>query len=178
LDIYYRSVGWGASLNLNLPPDRRGQIAEPDVLSLREFHRILEATFAKNLSAGAKASASNIRGGDARFAAENVLDSRPDTYWATDDSHHTPELVLELGTNVTFNVINLREYLPLGQRIEAFGLDQWTNGAWSQFASGTSIGNRRLIRGSYITTPKLRLRITQAPVGPALSEFSVFAEPR
>lgn len=54
LEIYYKSVGRGGCLNLNLPPDRRGRIHENDVASLREFRRILDATFAKDLAQGAK----------------------------------------------------------------------------------------------------------------------------
>jgi len=84
--------------------------------------------------------------------------------------------VLDLGRPAVFNVVNLREYLPLGQRIEAFALDQWQEGQWKEFATGTSIGNRRLIRGDFITTSKVRLRITQAPVCPAISEIGLFAE--
>ena len=177
VEIYYQSVGRGANLNLNLPPDRRGQIHENDVASLREFRRILDATFAKDLSRGAKLTASNTRGGAKQFAPKNLLDHKRDTYWATDDNVTTPELILDLGKPVTFNVVNLREYLPLGQRVEAFALDQWKDGQWVEFANGTSIGNRRLVRGEFMTTDKVRLRITQASVCPALSEVGLFCEP-
>jgi alpha-L-fucosidase len=178
VDLYYASVGRGASFLLNLPPDRRGRIPDADVQSLREFHRIIESTFANNLAAGSKISASNTRGGggDSRFAPQNVLDGKRATYWATDDAVTTPELILDLGKEVTFNVVRLREFLPLGQRIEAFALDQWKNGQWIEFASGTSIGNCRLIRGATITTGKVRLRITQSPVCPAISELSLYIE--
>jgi alpha-L-fucosidase len=179
VDLYYSSVGRGASLLLNLAPDRRGQIPEPDVESLREFRRLLDATFARDLTRGAKASASNSRGhGDQRFSPRNVIDGRRDSYWATDDQLETPELILDLGREVAFNVVRLREYLPLGQRVEAFSLDAWVNGQWKEFASGTSIGNCRLLRGKFVTTTKVRLRITQAPVCPALAELGLFAEPK
>jgi len=62
LDVYYQSVGRGACLNLNLPPDRRGQIHENDLESIKEFQRILRATFAKDLARKAKITASNTRG--------------------------------------------------------------------------------------------------------------------
>src|SRR5579859_5520608 len=177
LDIYYKSVGRGACLNLNLPPDRRGQINQHDVESLREFRRILNGTFRANLAHSARLIPSNVRGGDIRrFGAKNLLDKNRDTYWATDDSATTPELVLEFGQPVTFNVASLREYLPLGQRIEAFALDQWKDGQWTEFAKGTSIGNHRLVRGETIRTDKVRLRITQAPVCPALSEFGLYTQ--
>jgi len=177
LDIYYKSVGRGACLNLNIPPDRRGQIHENDVASLREFRRILNATFAKNLAQGARLTPSNVRGGAKQYGAQNLLDQKAQTYWATDDGLTTPELVLEFSNPVTFNVVSLREYLLLGQRVEGFGLDQYKDGNWVEFAKGTSIGNHRLVRSERVTTQKVRLRITQSAVCPALSEFGLYAEP-
>jgi alpha-L-fucosidase len=107
----------------------------------------------------------------------NVLDGRRDTYWATDDAVTTPELVLDLGRPVTFDVVSLREHLPLGQRVEEWALDRWTGGAWREFARGTAIGSRRLWRGADVTTGRVRLRITKAPVSPAISELSLHLEP-
>jgi alpha-L-fucosidase len=177
LDIYYKSVGRGACLNLNLPPDRRGRIHEDDIRSLTEFRRILDATFSHDLTKRATLTASNTRGGSKQFAPKNLLDHKRNTYWATDDNVTAPELVLAFGKPVTFNVVSLREYLPLGQRVEGFALDQFKDGQWVEFAKGTSIGNLRLVRGDYLTTEKVRLRITQSPVCPALAEFGLYAEP-
>ena len=67
-DLYFLSVGRGASLLLNIPPDRRGRLHENDVSSLREFGNLLQQTFALNLARGAKVRASNVRGGDKQFA--------------------------------------------------------------------------------------------------------------
>ena len=176
VDLYFQSVGRGASFLLNLPPDRRGRIADPDVKSLEEFRRRIDAIFSRNLAAGAKATASNVRGVDKTYAAKNVLAGGGKKYWSTDDNVKTPELILDLGKPKTFNIVSLREFLPLGQRVEAFALDRWQEGQWVQFAAGTSIGSHRLIRGEPITTDKVRLRITQAPVCPALSEIGLFSE--
>ena len=177
LDIYYKSVGRGANLMLNLPPDRTGQIHDIDVKSLHEWKRILDATFAKDLASGAKVSASNVRGKDKHYAAANVLDGKRDTYWSTDDTVTTPEITLTLAKPVTFNVVRLREFLPLGQRVDTYALDAWKDGKWEQFAEGTAIGATRLVRTPPITTNKVRLRITGAPVCPAISEFGLYAEP-
>jgi len=176
VDLYYKSVGRGATLLLNIPPDRRGQIHSNDVASLLAFRRVLDSTFAHDFARTATVTASNTRGGDARFAPANVIAGRRDVYWSTDDAVTTPELVLDLGHPITFNVVRLREYLPLGQRIDAFALDQWRDNQWTQFATGTSIGNCRLVRCAPITTDKVRVRITQAPVCPALSEVGLFTE--
>lgn len=180
VDLYYSSVGRGASLLVNLPPDRQGRIHDNDVQALREFRRILDLTFAKDLAQGAGASASSARGGglDKRFSPGNVIDNRRDTYWASDDDIRTPELVLDLKHETTFNVVRLREYLPLGQRVEGFALDVWRDNKWIEFANGTSIGSCRLVRVPPVTTSKLRLRISQSPVCPAISEVGLFLEPK
>jgi alpha-L-fucosidase len=177
LTIYYESVGRGANLIVNLPPDRRGQIHETDAQRLREWRRILDATFAVDLARGATATADNTRGDDARYAPAHVVDGNPNTYWSTDDSATTPQLVLDLHKPVTFSVVRLREYIPLGQRVDSFALDRWKEGGWEEFASGTSIGAQRLVRVAPITTDKVRLRITKAAVCPTISEFGLFAEP-
>lgn len=60
--------------------------------------------------------------------------------------------------------------------VDGFALDQWKAGAWVEFATGQSIGSCRLVRGEKLTTEKLRLRITKAAAGPAISEVGLFAE--
>ena len=177
MKIYLASVGRSTNLILNLPPDRRGRIHENDVKSLQAWKQMLDATFATDLARGATVTASNTRGGDERFSPANVIDGKRDTYWATDDSEKTAELVLDLGKPTTFNLIRLREYLPLGQRIDAVALDAWKDGKWSEIATATSIGNQRLIQTKPITTSKVRLRITNAAACPAISEIGLFAAP-
>ena len=179
VDLYYSSVGRGASFLLNLPPDRRGRIHDNDVRSLREFRRILDATFATNLAAGARVHASNVRGNgsDPRFASANVLDGNRDTYWTTDDHVVTPTLTLDLGRPISFNVVRLRENLPLGQRVISIKIDMWRGRDWVEIGAATSIGNCRLLRGQRVTTSRVRLRITKAAVCPAISEVGLFAEP-
>lgn len=61
--------------------------------------------------------------------------------------------------------------------MDAFALDRWQDGQWIEFATGTSIGNRRLLRVAPVTTDKVRLRVTHAAACPALSEFGLCAEP-
>lgn len=176
LKLYFASVGRGASFLLNLPPDRRGQIPEVDVRSLTEFHRRLQAMFKTDLSPSAKIQASNVRGNARPFGTANLVDGRRDTYWATDDAIKTPELILDFGKATSFNIVRLREYLPLGQRIEALALDHWQNEGWVEFATATSIGNCRLVRTRPVITTKLRLRVIKAAACPALSELGVFLE--
>lgn len=175
MDLYFKSVGRGASFLLNVPPDRRGQFSDADVQSLEKFGAMRNSMFAKNLARGAQVNASNVRGGNRKFDGGNLLDENRDTYWATDDGVTTPEVTLNFSAAVAFNVIRLREYIPFGQRVAAFVVEMEQNGRWTELTGGTSIGNCRLIRlASPATASKIRLRITDCPVCPALSEFALF----
>ena len=84
-----------SSLLLNLAPDRRGQIPDADAKSLADFRQRLDAMFKVDLARGAKAAASNVRGADPKFAAENVLPDHAGQYWATDDAVTNAQLVVE-----------------------------------------------------------------------------------
>jgi alpha-L-fucosidase len=176
VDLYYKSVGRGATFLLNIPPDRRGQIHDNDVNSLHNFRRFVDSTFTNDLAKDAIVTASNTRRSDQQFSPRNLINGNPITYWSTDDSVTNGEIILELRKPTTFNVVRLREYLPLGQRVEAFALDEWKDGQWIEFGAGTGIGNCRLIRGQMVTTGKVRVRILKAPVCPALSEVGLFRE--
>lgn len=174
-NLYFESVGRGATMNLNVPPDSSGQIYKRDTKTLAEFGQLLKTTFAVNLAKSAKITASNVRGEDQKFSPQNLLDGNLKTYWATDDSVTNPEVTLEFKKPVTFNIVSIREFLPLGQRIGGYALDEWQDGKWVQFTTGTAIGINRLWRGENITTEKIRLRITDSPVCPALSEIGLFS---
>jgi alpha-L-fucosidase len=177
LNLYYDSVGRGASFLLNVPPDARGLIYETDADALRGFGKLVTSTFAQNLASGADCKASNVRGGDRTYRAENLLDGDRETYWSTDDSVTTPEVSFEFPALVKFNLVRLREDIRLGQRISAFAVDVWRDGKWSVVAEGTSIGSWRILRvNTPMTTKRVRLRITKSPVCPALSEFGLFSE--
>jgi alpha-L-fucosidase len=178
MSLYYNSVGHGACLDLGLSPDRTGQIFENDVKSLKEFGERLKQTFAVNLASGATLKASNIRGKNkAKFGPQNLLDGSRYSYWATDDKVKTPELILDLHTPKSFNVIRLRENIKLGQRIEEVAVDVYKDGKWEQIATATSIGGNRLIRlPQVVSAEKIRLRITKSPVCIALSDFGLYKE--
>lgn len=176
VDIWYQSVGRGANLLLNIPPDRRGILHEKDVASLRAMRSTLDATFKTDLARGKPASGPT-RASDARFAPGMLTDADPATYWATDDGITTGEAVLDLGAPAQFDVIKLRERIELGQRVERFAIDAWVDGAWKEIAAGTTIGPRRILRIPSTSASRVRLRVLGALACPAISEMSLFHTP-
>lgn len=175
LRLYDESVGRGTNLNLNLPPDRRGRLHDHDVAVLKSFGDAQAATYATDLARGAVAHASAERG--PAFAAVRVLDGRRDTYWSTPDAITTPTLTLDLPPGRAFDVIRLREHLPLGVRVTRFAVDLEEGGAWRTVAEHECIGAQRIIR---LPRPsearRLRLRVVEAPACPAISEIALFRQ--
>lgn len=178
LKSYFLSVGLGQSMLINIPPDRRGRLFEKDVESLKAYGELMKQIFSVNLASGAKVTASNTRGSSRQFSPSLVLDNDKSTYWATDDSVHTAELVIDLKEMKTFNIVQFREHIALGQRLNDWAVDIWKDGAWKQYAKGTVVGANRLVRGEPVETSKLRLRIIDASAAPCISEFGLFIEPR
>jgi alpha-L-fucosidase len=176
-ELYFQSVGRNGSLLLNVPPDRRGRFHENDVNALRGFKRLLDQTFSRNFAKGAKVTASNVRGNDRRFAVSHVVDDRKETYWATDDSVTRASLVLTLPKQETFNCVMLQEYIALGQRVEAFEIDQWNGNKWISVITGTTIGHKRLLRFPQMTTDKIRINIRQAKACPVIAKIGIFLTP-
>lgn len=145
--LYFQSVGRGANFLLNLTPDRRGRIPEPDRDSLRGFRVHLNATFGRDLAAGADV-----------VSAPN-------------------EVTLALPAPQSVNVVRLRERLELGQRVDAWEMDAWQDGGWQTVAQAEAVGAQRLLRFDAITSDRFRLRVTRSMAEPALSEFALFFEP-
>jgi alpha-L-fucosidase len=168
VDLYFQSVGRGASLLLNLPPDRRGQIHDKDAAALASFQERLKLIFQTDLARRAKAF--SPQGGE----ANRTLDGSPQSFWMPEHGGASTELILEFPEPVTFNVISLREYLPLGQRIDAFAFDTWDGSGWSELVAGSSIGSRRFLRTAATHTQKIRLRVVAAAATPALEEVGLF----
>lgn len=175
LHIYYESVGRGASLLLNLPPDRRGLIHEDDVAALKGLRALLDDIFDEDLAADASASADNVRGNDGTFAAANATNSDRSTYWATDDGVTEAALTLEFGERKRFDHIVLQEYVELGQRVLEFAVEARIGGQWERIAEGTSIGWKRILRTGPVNAGAVRLVIRKAKACPAIATFGVYA---
>lgn len=112
LELYFNSVGRGANLNLNVPPDRSGRIHEEDKKSLAGFRALLNELYSRNFAEGAEASASSTLNG---YGARHVLDRKRTTYWIASKGDRNPSLTLKLPDSATFDVIRLAEPSSLGR---------------------------------------------------------------
>lgn len=175
-EIYLKSVGRGANMNLGLAPMPEGVLHPNDVQSLAAFGRKVERTFATNLAKGAVAKANSLRGNSAEFALTNLFDEDRYTYYAPEDGVVSPVIEITLSRAVSFDLIRLRENIKLGQRLDSVQVSVFKDGNWKRLASATSIGANRLIKlDQPMEASKLKITLF-APVVPTLSDVGLFKE--
>ena len=173
VEIYFHSVGRGTPLLLNIPPNQDGIFDEKDIQRLYEFAAYRDELYKEDLALGAKVSGPAL---SPDFACHHLTDGRKTSSWAS-NSELPIQLELDLGAPKTFDVIELREDLKLGQRIAAFHVQVELDGAWQEFGSGYTVGYKRLLRGSVVEAQKIRVTITEAQTLPLLAKISLYKTP-
>lgn len=173
VEIYFHSVGRGTPLLLNIPPNQDGLFDEKDIQRLYEFAAYRDTLYREDLALGAKVSGPAL---SPDFACHHLTDGLEASSWAS-DAELPIQLELDLGSPKTFDVIELREDLKLGQRIAAFHVQVELNGVWQEFGSGYTVGYKCLLRGSVVEAQKIRVTITEAQALPLLTKISLYKTP-
>jgi alpha-L-fucosidase len=171
MSIYYGSVGQGASLLLNVPPNADGRISEPDVARLVEFRKRLDAEFSKPLRP-IRVFGESVPG----YEAENVTDEREESFGASSQARNG-SVELELTKGSAFNRVALAEPVQLGQRVRRFQIDIWDGAAWREIYVGDTIGPHRILRLARQETDRVRVSVLDARDRPLLSEVRLFLAP-
>ena len=171
LDIYFNSVGRNGVLLMNIPPDKRGLISDADVKNLKAWKKLRDGIFENNLAKKASVISSNGKN------KKKMLDGKYGTYWTTKGNDTTAVIDLFLKGTQTFNVLMLQENIAAGQRIEKFILEYWDENAWKKAAEGTTVGYKRLLQFSPVSTNKIRLKIISSRLNPTLAEIGLYLQP-
>ena len=176
MDIYFKSVGRGTPLLLNIPPNKEGKFADADVARLQEFRATLDQMYATDFAKGATVTASSTRKNHL-YQASNLTDGKDDTSWALSNDAKTGEFTVDLGQKRRFDVVELKEDIAKGQRISGFKVEVELNGRWVPYGEGSTVGYRRLVQGQPVEAQKIRVTITNSQATPILTNFSVYKTP-
>lgn len=172
-EIYFRTVGMGIPLLLNVPPDKTGAFHANDSTALMQLGQAVTNSFATNLlTPSMQAGATATRG--AGFDASKVLDGNYDTYWTMTDGTTTGSITIDLGKAQEIDIIRIQEYIPLGQRISGFKVEVEVYGQWVNYGSGTTIGFQRLIKGLLMPVSKIRFTVNSALAVPLICNIEAF----
>ncbi len=163
-EMYLHSVGHNSALLLNVPLNNKGKLDTAMENRVLEWGRNLKASFYDNnmLTAdGVIISASEVRNNDIKFKPSNVADEDDSTYWAAEAGTKTASIYIDLGKNAIFDALTLEEDIRFGQRIEKFTVSyKNAAGVWIEFASGTTIGGKRVILEKPVQAQELRVTFT------------------
>ncbi len=173
-DIYLSSVGRGANLILNIPPDRRGLINEIDVAALQGWKQLIDGYFKTDLALNKLAVASSFRGNSEEYNAVKVNDGNKETYWATNDEEKTGSVEIDLGKPQLISFVTIQEYIKLGQRVKGFRIEIVKDGKWVALAKGTTIGYKRIVKTFPTEAQKVRLVITDSKACPTISNLEIY----
>ena len=173
VEIYFHSVGRGTPLLLNIPPNQDGLFDAKDIERLYEFAAYRNELYKEDLALGAAVSGPAL---SADFACHHLTDGFDTSSWAS-DAGLPIHLEFDLGSPKTFDVIELREDLKLGQRIAAFHVQVEVYGVWQEFGMGFTVGHKRLLRGTLVEAQKVRVIITEAQSMPVLTKIALYKTP-
>lgn len=152
-DLYLKSVGRGANLLLNVPPDRRGLIHAKDSASLMAFKKLKDESFRNNLLRNA-----------ITFWEVNpdALIQDSVNYRMLDQNNHIYSInrqafTVSLNQPVNMNCIVMREAIHLGQSIQGFRIEFFNEDKKISELKGTTIGRKRILTFPAIEVSSFRV---------------------
>lgn len=165
--IYLGSVGANAALLLNLPPRPDGQLAPPDLASLKGLGALLRGRLGRDLAPQAAFAADSAAPGCPAEAARGGRQG----CWQAAEGREAAELTLTFPEPVAARYLSLREELTVGQRIESG--EVLLDG--EKAAEFTVVGARRLCPlPDGARCRRITLRITASRLAPTLREIAVY----
>jgi alpha-L-fucosidase len=134
--LYEQSVGRNCTLLLNVPPDRRGLIADPDLAALTGMRARIDAVYGRDLASGAATS-----------VGERMTTVR-------------------LASPAAFDRVVVQEDIAGGQAIAGFVVEADVEGAWRRIATGSTVGYKRILPVPLTFATAVRVSVLDARAAP------------
>lgn len=173
VDIYRGSVGGNATLMLNVPPDRRGQLAEPDVVRLGQLGERIRQFRDSLVPSTVAFSSGGVDGGAEFQAAAQHWGVSPDLdpglglangtgWWQPDASDPAPTLTLRLASPERVDTVVLKEEITLSQRIEGVVVRGWLGEEAEILAETACVGYQRILTFAPSVVDRVTVEITRS----------------
>ena len=81
---------------------------------------------------------------------------------------------IEFGKEIEFDIVEIQEYIPLGQRISGWKVEVKSGGQWLPFAVGSTVGYQYLAKGNPVSATGLKLTITSSLALPLINNIAVY----
>ena len=157
-ELYLKSVGRGANLLLNVPPDTRGMIADKDSASLVEFKKLKDENFGNNILKQASTyyefSNKDLTG---KSLALRSFDANSAAY-----AINLQNFVVQLQQPAKINCIVLREAIHLGQTVRKFSIVLYNGDKIVSEIPGASVGRKRILTFPAVTITSFKVYLQDA----------------
>ncbi|MBQ0010768.1 MAG: alpha-L-fucosidase [Ruminococcus sp.] len=160
--MYEYSVGRGANLLLNIGPDERGLLPEPDIARLREWRAELDRRYGSPLPFG------EMKREDNRYSI-SYTDEQLDEIWGDTDRIPLASSVIlreDISEGVAVRRFRLYAHIPSRHPISDRMICVW---------QGETIGHKCIIRFPAMRTPKLTLEILESDGDYQIDEFKAYS---
>ena len=169
--LYLQSVGRGANLLLNVPPDERGLINENDAASALAFKHLLQKNFSINI----------FKNASGYYLQRGILKK---LIALSDGNKNSTQLMegienysagINIKTNKKVNCIVLKEQLNNGQHCAQFKLMLFNKAdQLVKIIDGTTIGRKRILTFPAVDINTIELTILQQDGVTAVSEIEAY----
>lgn len=105
-----------------------------------------------------------------------VIVNNIETCRATDDEVNRTFIKIDPCNQMEVNAILLQEYIRLGQRVRSFSVEVWYDDTYTEASTGTTIGNRRIVRFDSVNTDRIRINI-EAKASLLISNIEIYCVP-
>jgi alpha-L-fucosidase len=170
-DLWLKSVGRGANLLLNIPPDRRGKIHRNDSLALMGFKKMRDQQFANNLA----------RKGKGYFVPHNgstpapVLNDGNTKSTIAIPLNHLGSMGIEFEKEQRINCVVIREDQSKGQHCSQFRLLLMNKKhELIREIKGTTIGRKRILTFPDTAAAIIALAVDEQKGTTAISEIEIY----
>ncbi len=169
--LYVKSVGRGATLLLNVPPDRRGKFHANDSAALVGFRKLRQQSFKTNLLQNA--ATYYLHSGILKKAP--ALSDGKTTTTVTMEATEIHSAGVELKENKKINCIVLKEDLRNGQQCAAFKVLLFDkNDQLIKEITGTTIGRKRILTFPAVNINTVELTILEQKGATKIAEIEAY----
>ncbi|TMI94686.1 MAG: glycoside hydrolase family 29 (alpha-L-fucosidase) [Bacteroidetes bacterium] len=168
--LWLRSVGRGANLLLNVPPDRRGRINEKDSAALLGFKNLRDANFKDNFSLTAK---KEFHYDGIIYKQNEFADGNPKTFQNPLD-YSRADFWIKFDPVKRINCIVLKEVIDKGQQVKQATLYLLKGADAVKEIPLTTIGHKRIITFPAEDISAIRFVIKDAKGTAMISEIETY----
>jgi alpha-L-fucosidase len=170
--LYLKSVGRGANMLLNVPPDRRGLFTAFDSASLMGFKELRDENFKNSLLKHGGAAVSTGIGG--KSLIQNLTDGNDQSFVALGEDYKNNYIEIKFTEATPVDCVILQEPIQQGQRVKEFKIQTFNEDGTGFEIKQSTIGHKRIVSFPKQLAKSLRIYITEAKAAPLIGEVDVF----